>query len=154
MKQSSTFFLKTAVIIIGLAALALCGYLLPMAMSKEVVGGYQPILFGMFISVIPFFVALYQALKLLSYIDNHKAFSDLSVQALANIKYAVIIISAMYVVGMPYIYIVAERDDAPGVILIGLVIIGASAVIATFAGVLQKLLKNAIDIKSENDLTV
>jgi len=29
-----------------------------------------------------------------------------------------------------------------------------SAVIAVFAAVLQKLLKEAIDIKSENDLTV
>jgi hypothetical protein len=49
---------------------------------------------------------------------------------------------------------VAERDDAPGIILIGLVIIFASMVIGVFAAVLQKLLTNAIEIKSENDLTV
>jgi len=30
----------------------------------------------------------------------------------------------------------------------------ASLVVAVFAAVLQKLLKNAIDIKSENDLTI
>ncbi|MED4598856.1 DUF2975 domain-containing protein, partial [Bacillus subtilis] len=41
-----------------------------------------------------------------------------------------------------------------GIIVIGLVIIFASMVIAVFAAVLQKLLKEAIDIKSENDLTV
>jgi capsular polysaccharide biosynthesis protein len=35
-----------------------------------------------------------------------------------------------------------------------MVIIFASLVIAVFAAVLQKLIKNAIDIKSENDLTV
>ena len=45
-------------------------------------------------------------------------------------------------------------DDAPGVILIGLILIFASMVIAVFAAVLQKLLKEAIDIKSENDLIV
>ncbi len=55
---------------------------------------------------------------------------------------------------MPLFYLVAERDDAPGIIIIGMIIIFASMVIAVFAAVLQRLLKDAIDIKSENDLTV
>ncbi|WP_371326733.1 DUF2975 domain-containing protein [Psychrobacillus sp. OK028] len=42
----------------------------------------------------------------------------------------------------------------PGVIFVGLVVPFASMMIAVFAAVLQKLLKNAIDIKSENDLTI
>jgi hypothetical protein len=37
---------------------------------------------------------------------------------------------------------------------IGLVIIFASMVIAVFAAVLQRLLQEAIHIKSENDLTI
>lgn len=56
--------------------------------------------------------------------------------------------------GLPLFYIVAEADDAPGLIIIGLVIIFAATVVAVFAAVLQKLLKNAIAIKSENDLTI
>ena len=48
----------------------------------------------------------------------------------------------------------AEVDDAPGLILVGMVLIFASMVIAVFAAVLQRLLQEAIDIKSENDLTV
>jgi hypothetical protein len=55
---------------------------------------------------------------------------------------------------MPLFYLVADKDDAPGIIVIGMIIIFASMVIAVFAAVLQKLLKEAIDIKSENDLTV
>ena len=49
---------------------------------------------------------------------------------------------------------IAQWDDAPGLALIDLVIIGASMVIAVFAAVLQRLLQEAIDIKTENDLTV
>lgn len=49
---------------------------------------------------------------------------------------------------------VADADDAPGVVLIGMAITFAPIAIVVFAAVLQKLLKNAIDIKSENDLTV
>src|SRR5690606_9880550 len=111
------------------------------------------ILIIMYVSTIPFYFALYQTLKLLNYIDKNKAFSELSVTALKKIKNCAIIISGLYVVALPLVYVIAEWDDAPGLILIGMVIIGASMVIAVFAAVLQKLLKEAIDIKSENDLT-
>ena len=40
------------------------------------------------------------------------------------------------------------------VMILGLVVAGAPLVIAVFAAVLQRLLRNAIDMKSENDLTV
>lgn len=154
MKQGSTFILKGAVLAIGLIVLALCVFALPAGIRSDNTGMYRPILLGLYVPAIPFFAALYRALNLLNYIDQNKAFSNLSVNALKFIKQCAVIISALFAAGMPYIYIAADRDDAPGVIVIGLVIIGASAVIATFAAVLQKLLKNAIDIKSENDLTV
>ncbi|KEK21878.1 DUF2975 domain-containing protein [Bacillus gaemokensis] len=158
MKRVSTLFLKIAVILIGIPILALCIFGLPWLANNPVNPDYAhilyPILIIMYVSVIPFFVALYQAFRLLSYIDKNKAFSKLSVRALKNIKYCAITISILYVVGMPLFYFMAEIDDAPGIILIGLVVIFASMVIAVFAAVLQKLLKDAIDIKSENDLTV
>ncbi|MEI4619982.1 DUF2975 domain-containing protein [Bacillus pfraonensis] len=158
MKQVSTLFLKIAVMLIGIPILALCIFGLPWLANNPVNPDYAyilyPILIIMYVSVIPFFVALYQAFRLLSYIDKNKAFSKLSVKALKNIKYCAITISLLYAVGMPFFYFMAEIDDAPGIILIGLVIIFASMVIAVFAAVLQKLLKEAIDIKSENDLTV
>jgi len=154
MKRGSTFFLRGVIFLIGMGVLALCIFWLPRVIGSFSWGGYDPILIGLYVSAIPFFIALYQALKLLSYIDMNKAFSELSVQALRNIKYCAIIISALFATGMPYIFYIADQDDAPGVVAIGLVIIFASMVIATFAAVLQKLVQNAVDIKSENDLTV
>ena len=113
-----------------------------------------PILIGMYLSVIPYFVALYQSFKLLSYIDKNQSFSELSVKALKNIKFCAMIISGLYVVILPFVYFVAELDDAPGLIIVGMVPIFAALVIAVFAAVLQRLLQEAIHIKSENDLTV
>ncbi|MNP58015.1 hypothetical protein D3C76_1528910 [compost metagenome] len=55
---------------------------------------------------------------------------------------------------MPLFYLLAEKDDAPGIIVIGMVLVFAGMVIAVFAAVLQKLLKEAIELKSEIDLTV
>ena len=139
---------------LALVVLAICVYVLPVGIATDNVGGYRYILIGLYVAAIPFFVALYQALRLLRYIDQESAFSNLSVKALETIKYCAITITGLFAAGMPYIYIVAERDDAPGVILIGLVITFASLVIATFAAILQRLVQQAVAIKSENDLTV
>jgi hypothetical protein len=160
MKQGTTFFLKIAVFLIGAPVLALCIFGLPI-LAKEAVESnseFAYILYGivivMYVSAIPFFIALYQAFKLLSYIDKNKAFSELSVKALKNIKLCAITISGLYVIGMPFIFMFGQLDDAPGVVLIGLLFIFAPMVIAVFAAVLQRLLQEAIQIKSENDLTV
>lgn len=154
MTRGSTNILRAVVVVIGLIVLAFCAFALPAGILSDKVGYYRPLLIGLYLPAIPFFYALFQAFKLLDYIDNNKAFSELSVKALNNIKYCALAISGIFVAGMPYVFYAAQRDDAPGVVLIGCIIIGASFVIATFAAVFQRLLQNAIDIKSENDLTV
>jgi hypothetical protein len=60
----------------------------------------------------------------------------------------------MYTAGIPYIYNVAQKDDAPGVAAIGFILILAPLVVAAASGVFQNLLQNVLDIKSENELTV
>lgn len=160
MKQGSTLFLKTVVILIGIPVLAMCIFLVPKIgnFASELYPDIAYIKYLVFINLyataLPYYFALYQTFKLLNYIDKNNAFSELSVKALKNIKYSALAISVLYVLGMPLFYLVAERDDAPGIIIIGMIMIFASMVIAVFAAVLQRLLKDAIDIKSENDLTV
>ena len=155
MKQGSTLFLKTAVILMGIPVLAMCIFLffIIVNFAAEFFPDLAYII-NLYATAIPYYFALYQTFKLLNYIDKNNAFSELSVKALKNIKYSALAISVLYVLGMPLFYLVAERDDAPGIIIIGMIIIFASMVIAVFAAVLQRLLKDAIDIKSENDLTV
>ncbi|MED3984453.1 DUF2975 domain-containing protein [Peribacillus simplex] len=160
MKLGTTLFLKIAVILIGIPVLALCIFVVPeianfaAELYPDMTYLKYLILIDLYASAIPFYFALYQAFKLLSYIDKNKAFSELSVRALKTIKNCAITISVLYVAGMPLFYLLAEMDDAPGIILIGMVVIFASMVIAVFAAVLQRLLQEAIDIKSENDLIV
>jgi hypothetical protein len=47
-----------------------------------------------------------------------------------------------------------ESSDAPGVVIVGMMFVGGPVAVAIFASVLQKLLRNAIDMKNENELTV
>ncbi|MGP4075792.1 DUF2975 domain-containing protein [Halobacillus sp. K22] len=158
MKRGSTLFLKVSVFLIGLPVIALCIFALPSiareASDTEYASYIYPVLAAMYIAAIPFFMALYQALRLLGFIDKNNAFSESSVKALKRIKFSAVTISVVYMAAMPFFYLIGELDDAPGVIVIGLVFVFASLVIAVFTAVLQMLLKNAIAIKSENDLTV
>ena len=158
MKQGSTIFLRGLIFIIGIVVIALwiigVHWFANKLLEGELMYSQFVILLGLIIPALPFFFALYQTSKLLNFIDKNKAFSDLSVNALKNIKYSAIIISILFVIGMPIVYLIADKTDAPGLILIGLAITFAPVIIATFAAILQRLLQDAIDIKTENDLTV
>ncbi len=153
MKKGSTLFLKAVVLLGALAVLVLCVFLTYQLFTVRM-GGYFPIVVGMLIAAVPFFIGVYQTFKLLIYIDTNKAFSNMSIKALEIIKKCGIAISLCYGIGMPYIFWVAERDDSPGVVMLGLIFTFAPMAVAVFAGVLQKLLQSGIDVKSENDLIV
>lgn len=160
MKKGSTLFLKLVIIVFGIAVLALCIFAFPSAyqgMSIEWPGieAVQPIAFiALYASAIPFFISLYQGMKLLGLIDSQTAFSHVSVRSLRIIKYAATSMTLCYFFVMPLVYLVADYDDAPGLIIVGMVFACSPLVIATFAAVLEKLVQSAIDIKSENELTV
>lgn len=161
--NKSTLLLKIAVILISLPALGLALFLWftigNQALTAATLGetlGYiiSAILLALTFSLIPYFFALIQAFKILTYIDNAQAFSNLSVIALRKIKQSAFTISGIYVIISPLVYVVAEWDDAPGLILIALIPLFASLVIAVFSALLQNLLNKAIEIKDENQLTI
>lgn len=154
MKQASTWFLRIAVFLFAAVIFAACVAIVPFAVLSDAAGIYRPIFIGLYVPAIPFFFAIYQTFKLLHYIDTNTTFSDSAVTALRNIKRSGIAISTLYALGIPFVARVAEQDDAPGVILVVLSIIFTSVAIAVFAAVLERLLRSAIDIKKENELTV
>ncbi|MEE6449865.1 DUF2975 domain-containing protein [Gottfriedia acidiceleris] len=158
-KRGSTSFLKLIIFLAGIAVLALCIFLVPNIgnFASKLYPNIASMKYLLFIvlygAAVPFYIALYQAFNLLRYIDDNTAFSELSVKALKNIKYCGIAISGIYVLGMPLFHFIAKKVDPPIGFLV-LIIIFASLVIAVFAAILQQLLQEAINIKSENDLTV
>ena len=111
------------------------------------------IIFG-YIASIPFFVGLYQAFKLLNLIDANKAFSQGAVNTLKNMKVAALSLVGFIAIGVLYIRFFVHGDDPAGSTMLGFIICFAALVIATAAAVFERLLQNAADIKSENDLTV
>ena len=159
MKKSSIIFLQVVIVLIGVGALA---FLLsePHFEGRNAhatlfqIYFNDPFLVYAYTASIAFFVALYQAFTLLGYIGQNKVFSLNSVRALRIIKYCAITIVAFTVPAVAYLFIVRPEDDIAGDVAMGVAITFVSIVIATAAAVFEKLLQSAVDIKSENDLTV
>jgi len=158
MKKGSTLFLKIVILLIAIGVLA--GMIwFPQtegrATNLDLISIYKdPLIIYIYIASIPFFVALFQAITLLGYVDKNKIFSQAAVKAVRYVKYCAAAIIGFLVVAIFYIRVMAQGDDPAGPTMIGLIAIFTSIVIATAAGVFQKLLQNAVDMKSENDLTV
>ncbi len=160
MKKSSIIFLQAVVVLVGLGALAFM-LVMPHFEGRNVdatvfeVYFKDPFLAYAYIASILFFTALYKAFKLLGYIGRNEVFSFNSVQALRTIKYCAVTLSALIVMAGAYIRAFhAGNDDPAGFLALCIVTTFVSIVIATGAAVFEKLLQKAIDIKSENDLTV
>lgn len=161
MKNGSTLFLRLALTGMGLLAVVLYAALLPQIYKHwateypDIAYAKYPIIAGLVLAVITFWTAVYQAFKLLDLIDKDKSFSKLSVQALEKMKYCAVLIAGVFTTGLPVVFHIAQKEDAPGLILFfGAIFIGIPVLVAVFAGVCQRLFQNAIDIKKENDLTV
>jgi hypothetical protein len=103
---------------------------------------------------IPFFIALYQAFKVLGYAGQNKVFSQAAVKALRTIKYCAIAIIGFVAVEEVFILLNHGNDDPAGGVFMGVVITFGSIVVATAAAMFERILQNAVHIKSENDLTV
>src|SRR5437016_1651076 len=105
MKRSSTIFLQVVIVLIGIGALAF------MLREPHIEGRNahvtlfeiyfkDPFLAYAYIASIPFFVALYQAFKVLGYVRQNQTFSQATVKALRTIKYCAIAIIGFVVVGV------------------------------------------------------
>lgn len=158
MKKGSTLFLKLVICLV--AILAFVGMIwFPQtegrAANLDLISIYaDPLIVYAYIASIPFFVGLYQAFKLLNFIDANKAFSQGAVNTLRNMKFASFAVIGFIVLAIFYIRFFVKGDDSAGPIALGIYLSLAFGVIATAAGIFQKLFQNAVDIKSENDLTV
>ncbi|HSX39439.1 MAG TPA: DUF2975 domain-containing protein, partial [Candidatus Saccharimonadales bacterium] len=155
MKQTSTLFLKIVILLVAIGVLIVmlwfpqtegrAANLDPVSIYKD------PFIIYIYLASIPFFVGLYQAVKLLNFIDANKAFSQGAVNTLMIMKFASFSLIIFIALAEFYIRFFAHGDDPAGPMMLGIIVSFSAAVIATATAVFQKLLQNAVDIKSEND---
>ena|SRR5436190_4413940 len=155
MKRSS-IFLQVVIVVIGIGVLAL------MLWEPQIEGRNahatlfeiyfkDPFLAFAYIASTPFFVALYQAFKVLGYARQNKAFSPAAVKAVRTIKYCAIAIIGFVAIGEVFIMLHTSDDRAGGVFM-GILITFGSVVIATAAAMFERILQNAVNLKSSKGI--
>lgn len=158
MKYIPILFLKVVVVLLATAALVGLVWFPQTegrATNLDVLSIYSdPLIIYIYIASIPFFVGLYQAFKLLSLIEGNKAFSQSAVDTLKKMKFASLGLIIAIAFAVLYVRFFLKGDDPAGPTMLGMITALIFGVIATAATVFQKLLQSAVDLKSENDLTV
>lgn len=159
MKKTPILFLQGVVALIGILALFLLIRFPLMegrAQNLDLFSIYTDpfILYG-YAASITFFIALYKAFRLLGYIAQEKLFSTNSIKTLRSIRYCAIASGILIVLAGVYIMIFHHKDDDPAGFL-GMCILTTfiCIAVATAIAVLERILQNAVDMKSENDLTI
>src|SRR5687768_5402254 len=92
--------------------------------------------------------ALYQAFKLLNYIDMNNASSESSAGSLRRLKYCAITISALMVAGIVALMVLSrgKGEDITGIVAPALLITIVSGVVAIVAAILQNRVQKAVDL--------
>jgi Protein of unknown function (DUF2975) len=158
MLRGSTLFLQAVVVLIGIGALALLlwephleGRNAHATLSQ--IYFHDPFLAYAYLASVPFFVALFQAFRLLVLAGHNKVFSHAAVKALRTIRYCAICIIG-FVVGGEIFIMLSDSDDRAGGVFMGILIAFGSLVVAAAAVMFELILRSAVTMKSEHDLTV
>ena len=160
MKRGSTIFLQIVILLLGAGVLA---FLLwePHLEGRNVnatlfeIYFKDPFLAYIYLAFVPVFVGLYQGFKILGYAGRDEIFSQRSVRALRIIKYCAFTTAIFFLGAEAYLFMfISGTDDIAGGVAMGAMVILACAVTGITAAAFERILRNAVDIKSENDLNV
>ena len=160
MKKGSTIFLQVVIVLFGIGALALLLWEPHIEGRNAHATLFQiyftdPFLAYAYLASIPFFIGLFQAFTALGLVRHNKTFSQETVNALRTIQYCAFAIIGFVVVSIIFMYpLLGDLDDRPAGVFMRILIAFPSIIIATVAGMFERILQNALDLKSENDLTI
>ena len=158
LKRSSTIVLQAVVLLIGIGALA---FLLwePHVEGRNAhatlleIYFKDPFLAYVYVASIPMFVGLYQTFKTLECVRHNRVFSQATVKSLRTIRVCATAMVGCVAVGEVFI-LLGDSDDRAGGVFMGLLITSASVVVAIAATILGRILRSALDARSQSDSPV
>lgn len=158
MKPTSIRFLElslgaiaTAFLAFGAGFLPWYSFLNPLA-NPQFLQVKWIVLTVVYTTALPFFYSLYRTMHLLHLIGTERAFSTEALRNLRHIQYAAWSIVCVYLLAL--LPLLLFKQIALPVLLIWTGVTATGSLLAVFASVLRALFANALDIQTENDLTI
>lgn len=120
--------LQAAVIVFGLAVLFVGGmlWLLPIP---------QAVIVFLYVTMLPFYRAIYHTLQGLEQLKQGQGCDE----QLVRVKQSATVVAMLYVLALPGAYYIAELNDAPGVIVLSLIVLGITVSVIAASTILRKV---------------
>lgn len=148
-------FLNAALVLISLLVVFITVIFSIQFFSEEIRPFFVSCLFVSFIvSVLLGFRVLFLLAKMLRYIKKSEAFSMKTLKVVSAIKKTILLISIAFLGILPFFYTVADRQDAPGILVIGFALVLLPFTAFIFSQIVEELFKNAAELKTDNELTI
>ena len=149
MNRSLALLLQVIVALVGLAVLT---FLLgePHFEGRNVhattfeIYFHDPFLAYVYVGSIPFFIALWQAFKLLADFRRSQAFSHGTVRAMGTIKRCAITLVGFVAGATIFILMCGDKDDRPAGVVMSALATFAAVTIAIAAAMFERNLRNAL----------
>lgn len=151
MKRGPALFLQVVILLIGIGVLSL------MLWEPHIEGRNahattfeiyfkDPFLAYVYVSSIPFFLALYRAFGLFGHVRDTGAFSPVTLDALRAIKRCAMAIIGFVAGAVVFILMFGDGEDRPAGVFMCLLVTLAASVIAIAAAMFARNLQNALGI--------
>lgn len=153
MKKYATMMLRIILILITIfiVTLSVIGMI---SLIKEPINALYsyilyPIVIFLYLSSVFIYLSFYQTNKFLKLLDNHKVISVDSISIMSKIKVYGLIFAIIYFIALPFFYLLADLDDAPGIIFIGLMMFIGGVIVSLFAEIITKLINEGLKTNNE-----
>jgi hypothetical protein len=149
MKTIPAQFLQAVIVLIGIGTLALMLWEPHLEGRNAHATTFEiyfqdPFLAYAYLGSIPFFMALWQAFKVLGYVGQGKAFSLPTVKALRNIRSCALLLIGFVALGEIFLFL-NESDDRAGGVFVGVLIAFGCLVVASAATMLERVVREGLD---------
>lgn len=148
MSRIATIFLQGVIILIGIGALA---FLLwePHVEGRNInatlfqIYFKDPFLAFVYAGSIPFFVALFQGLKLIQFVGDNRVIAIPAIKAVQTIRYCALVLICFIAIA-EVIILFNDSDDRAGGVMIGVALTFGSSIVAAASYLFEGSLKNAL----------
>ncbi|MBN2299710.1 MAG: DUF2975 domain-containing protein [Acholeplasmataceae bacterium] len=151
MKKYAIVLLKIVLLLIAIAiiALSVIGIISLIQDPINPIYGHilYPIVIAIYLSTVLIYMAFYQTYRFLKLIEDKLIFSNTSIHHLKKIKWCGLIFAFLYLVALPFFYLLANADDAPGVIFVGMIPLVGGFIVYLFAEIMIKITDEGIELK-------
>lgn len=100
------------------------------------------------------FSALRILYKMVTLIGHEQAFSNQILPLVTKLNRQILLVAVSFCGILPFVYQMTQNEDAPGIMILGLMLVSIPFSLVVFGKIVEELFKQAVNLKKEQDLTI